>query len=501
MQPTTAQISQLWQIYLSNVDPLFKILHAPTIQNSVLGRIEKSSISRNEQALFSSIYFVSVASLENDECHILLHEQRKTLLSRFKQATENALCAANVVTTDEIEVLAAFLLYLISLQSLGEVERVWSMMGLAIRLAVKLKLPKLECQSNLSIFEKEMRKRLWSAIVNFDAQTSESVGRERYISFKELDLELVPGIGDVELFSTMRKLPEHERVMPEMLYVRLLAYFNTGVRTRSAPTVAKGLWQLMGSCEVSLSEQEDMLKVFKTKISSDIIQHCDPSVPLQLLTRLTSEIFLTKATLQSLKASYGSQIHISTETEGTQACRRSFKTSLVLMETVIELFSQPALRRWRWQFQVYFPWFGLLPLTKGAMLLKLPTDDEDVKRARNVLRAVFEHVIPSLNLSQRRSALSISIRRVLGCKSTQQSDRDRLPKDIVATSVNRHMLVFKHGNGSTPHNALLPGMGCSRSEADNRAAYSSDGDSYGIGESLQTDWNELYRLMTDLCQI
>lgn len=481
------------------MDPLFKILHAPTIQNSVLGSIEKSSISSNEQALFSAIYFVSVTSIEDDECIILLHEERQVLLSRFKKTTENALCAANIVTTSEIEVLAAFVLYLISLQSLGEVESVWSMIGLGIRLSRKFKLSKLDRQSNVSAFEQEMRKRLWWAVVNLDTQTAESVDRDSDTSVQGSDLELVPDIGDGGLCSSVQNIPEHNTVMPDMLYVRLLAYFNTSVRSKSAPTVPQGLWQLMGSCEVPLSEKEDILEAVKKKINSEIIQHCDPSVPLQILTRLTSEILLTKASLQSLTSSHDWQSRFGRDARDARASKRSFDASLVLMESVSELFLHPTLRRWQWHFRACFPWVGLLPLTNGAKLFKLPADDEDLTRACTVLRAIFDHIMPSLNLSQRRRELSVSIRKVLHCNSTQPSNQYFPAEDMIATSVSRHMFVAQPGHGSNPHNALLPGMNYAKSDTEMNDGYGSGRDAGDIGNRLPIDWAELDMLMTDFC--
>lgn len=70
----------LWQTYTSNIDPVMKLSHAPSVQHIVLGQIARPNISRNEQALTSSIYFVSVVSLTDDQCCKELQDTRVNLL-------------------------------------------------------------------------------------------------------------------------------------------------------------------------------------------------------------------------------------------------------------------------------------------------------------------------------------------------------------------------------------------------------------------------------------
>ena len=112
LQPSAAQVIQLWQAYLSNVDPIMKVFHAPSVQQMVLGQIGKASMEPSGQALMSSIYLVTTVSLTEDECQSTLQETRPELISKFRMAAEDALSAAGFVTTSDIVVLRAFVLYL-----------------------------------------------------------------------------------------------------------------------------------------------------------------------------------------------------------------------------------------------------------------------------------------------------------------------------------------------------------------------------------------------------
>lgn len=70
----------LWQIYCANIDPVMKLSHAPSVQHIVLGQISRPLLSRNEQALTSAIYFVSVVSLRDDQCRKELQDSRANLI-------------------------------------------------------------------------------------------------------------------------------------------------------------------------------------------------------------------------------------------------------------------------------------------------------------------------------------------------------------------------------------------------------------------------------------
>jgi hypothetical protein len=63
-----------WQIYMENVDPIVKILHAPTVTEIIKGlRADMNSITPGIEALMFSIYLAAITSMESDEvCHVSL---------------------------------------------------------------------------------------------------------------------------------------------------------------------------------------------------------------------------------------------------------------------------------------------------------------------------------------------------------------------------------------------------------------------------------------------
>jgi hypothetical protein len=115
LHPTPIQIFKLWQTYLDNVNPLAKLFHAPTVQQLVLSASgDLDEIPRNLEALLFGIYSVSAESLTSSECISLLGESKSTALQRFKTGAQWALGNANLLTSSDVMVLQAFVLFIVS---------------------------------------------------------------------------------------------------------------------------------------------------------------------------------------------------------------------------------------------------------------------------------------------------------------------------------------------------------------------------------------------------
>ena len=117
IHPTAMQMLQLWQTYLSNVDPLLRLTHTPTLQKQVFeasGRLtSRLSIDADLEALLFNIYFISINSLTENEILANFGETKSTLQARYHVASQQALLNANLMKTLDLAVLQAFVLHLV----------------------------------------------------------------------------------------------------------------------------------------------------------------------------------------------------------------------------------------------------------------------------------------------------------------------------------------------------------------------------------------------------
>jgi hypothetical protein len=112
--PSPIQMFQLWQIYISNVEPLLKITHTPTLQVQIISAsANPAKIPKPLEALMFAIYFAAITSLTEEEVHTTFSEDRAILLGRYHNATQQALVNAGFMRAPELTVLQALFLYLV----------------------------------------------------------------------------------------------------------------------------------------------------------------------------------------------------------------------------------------------------------------------------------------------------------------------------------------------------------------------------------------------------
>jgi Fungal Zn(2)-Cys(6) binuclear cluster domain len=114
--PTSHQIYTLCDIYLANVDPVSKLLHARSLRAYLQEGSETLDCSpgpRGLEALRFAISYVAIISISEEECKDRLGEDRAVLLARYRAGTESALARADFVTTTEMSTLQALTIYLV----------------------------------------------------------------------------------------------------------------------------------------------------------------------------------------------------------------------------------------------------------------------------------------------------------------------------------------------------------------------------------------------------
>ena len=106
---------QLWQAFVNNVDPLFKIIHIPSTQGIIYGAISNPiNVNAGINALLFAVYFAGVASLNSEQVMNLLGLTKNTALNTFKQGLEQSLAAAGFLDTPTLTTLQAITLYMVS---------------------------------------------------------------------------------------------------------------------------------------------------------------------------------------------------------------------------------------------------------------------------------------------------------------------------------------------------------------------------------------------------
>lgn len=118
--PKSHQVYTFCDIYLANVDPVFKILHGPSLRKYLQENTAELDCSPGRgglEALRFAIYYAAVTSLDNGECRHRIGEDRTVLLARYRVGTESALAKADFINTVEMSTLQALVIYLVGARS------------------------------------------------------------------------------------------------------------------------------------------------------------------------------------------------------------------------------------------------------------------------------------------------------------------------------------------------------------------------------------------------
>ncbi|KAI3572368.1 fungal-specific transcription factor domain-containing protein [Fusarium oxysporum f. sp. albedinis] len=197
-QPDPVHIFRLWQIYLERVNPLTKIIHVPTLQPYVTeATTNPDNIPQNYQCLLCAVSLMATVSLDEPECRELLGMPRGNLLQELVARTRHALLQFDLFSNDDMAVLQALVLFLISLQDHCDKQTAWIFSGTVLRIATNMGYHRDGELLNLIPFEIEMRRRIWWQILLQEASLT-GMGQKAFQ--RTFDTKQPQNFNDVDLF-------------------------------------------------------------------------------------------------------------------------------------------------------------------------------------------------------------------------------------------------------------------------------------------------------------
>ncbi|KAK3370618.1 putative C6 transcription factor [Podospora didyma] len=344
--PTRWQATQLWQMYLSNVDPLVKILHVPSVQPNLFAAINNpKDTPLDMSALLFSIYFAAVTSLRPHELQIILGQGRQAALNTYQRGLELSLNLGEFLDSPTITSLQAMALYLMCRRNSNSGRSGWILNGLLIRAAQSIGLHRDGEQFNLAPLDIEIRRRLWWQIMGSDGRVAEDHGLSAgptggYDGF--CDTKLPTHIDDRDLSPNMPAPPQSQPRFTEMTHFLV------------ASEMGQSLHQINQLSALNspnkMSKLEQYLATVKTRMEGQYLQYCDINIPIQkcalLLGRLLlgkSEVFVRQQSLRGLNA----------EQSAARATEDMLALACDTIELGIEMKTDELLNNFQWLFSTF----------------------------------------------------------------------------------------------------------------------------------------------------
>lgn len=235
LDPITA--FKLWQIYLERVNPLLKIIHAPTVQPLIVSTTaDIESTPLDQQALVYSIFGLAVLALRSDEITNMLgaEKQRDDFLQEFLTAVSVSLAQFGSLGRYNMVVLQAQIHTSIILMGQCNKHAAWVLSGTLVRIAMSMGYHRDGTHLSLSPFETEMRRRIWWQIVFFDIKLGIDSGLTHSSVPEHFNTKSPLNLNDADLFPDATDPLVHKEGPTEMAFVIVITRVSAYLLNKKA---------------------------------------------------------------------------------------------------------------------------------------------------------------------------------------------------------------------------------------------------------------------------
>ena len=376
---------QLAEIYLTQVDPILKILHRPSVEAHLLSGdsyLHYRLCHPAPTALASAIYYAASCALSPEKCVSDFGIEKRLLISKYQKNTKSALEDADYMITDDLTVLQAFVISLVrivlgySMQLLtgllqmamrchDNTRRFWTMLALALRIAQALSLHDPNPPFSVTIFEREMRHRLWHAIGWLDIQASFSRASEPMIQSSWLNFQPFLNINDEDISHGSEIQIAPNKGVPETCLFHVLA---SAQETARYLTVSSSITPYTNDAH----RRQELVFTFKQRAVNQFVGLQPEKVNFHwYLKELAHSIgvFLQLLAIRPPeKGAYAGNPRIS----GAGILRLAAEA----LDTRLKVYGNAKTQPWRWIHPLFFPWQALkialseIPICGNMRLVK-----------------------------------------------------------------------------------------------------------------------------------
>ncbi|KAI9844386.1 MAG: hypothetical protein M1837_005587 [Sclerophora amabilis] len=386
--PTPPQVGTFCSVYLSNVDPVLKLLHGPSLRRYLHGETRELACSPGTMGLHAlryAVFYAATTSLTPDECERQIGEERAALLTRYRAEIELGLAMADFVHTEELSTLQALVIFLFSVRANDSTRFSWTLTSLAVRIAHALGLHREGRFPPHSPFLLQMRRRLWWQICELDSHAASDRGSDPFIAKSSFNTKLPLHVDDEDLCpEDLHEVSEREGFV-QMTFslichevfdvIRQLNYVPAGESRRTLEE-ADDPW----------AKRRNRVIACQRRIEQRYLRQCKGNGPFQQYTRLAADIITAVMWLMTYRP-------LQRQTDITASIPVPYPGILHLSVEVIEkthqIYADPVGRPFKWQSSTWVMWHAM-----AVMLAELciQTEGTTVERAWAVVDSVFEEM-------------------------------------------------------------------------------------------------------------
>ena len=203
-----------------------------------------------------------------------------------------------------------------------------------------------------TVFEAEMRRRLWWSLTLFDSRVSETAFSRSSSLDPTWNCRAPLNVNDSDLRPEMKELPKIQSKVTESSFAVVrcelgdFARYSEFYLDFSNPAL-KPIARL--HFEIATTDSTELQKLEK-RIEDQYLQHCDQDNPIHFMTIWSTRTFIAKFRLLEHHSRF-SDSSVRTEEQHEVATAHALK----VLECDTKIMSSPLTTRFRWSNQFYFP--------------------------------------------------------------------------------------------------------------------------------------------------
>lgn len=271
------------------------------------------------------------------------------------------------------------------------------MFSIAFRIAHRMSIANEAINAKHSVFEGEMRRRLWWAMVLYDSRISEMTDYKTTQLVPTWDCKIPLNVNDFDIRPEMTTRPNDQETSTEALFAVVRGAIGNFIRYNAwhLDFVNPMLRHVAKATQQSFDPYDDNLNGLENIIENRYIKHCNSENPLHYMTTWWARNYLAKYRFFL----YCSRHSKSPDDQSTNQRDAIHSYALRMLECDTALMSSPLTKGYRWLIQFHFPFPAYVRIVQDLRQRPLgPQADKawDIMNANYAVR--FVDMEPSANL-------------------------------------------------------------------------------------------------------
>ncbi|OAP63963.1 hypothetical protein AYL99_03190 [Fonsecaea erecta] len=357
--PDIQVLRKMKDIYVDRVDPVMKILHIPTFWSSLANALQHPQETPNSlRAAMFCFCLATVSALDDDECQSLLGGPRPAMLAHYRTIARQTLINAGFLHTSSLMTLRAFSLFLIGVRTSNRHDTQYVLSGVAVRLALKMGLHRDGESLGLSLFETEMRRRLWWHIVHIDFRAADMMGMRPSLDLSTGDTKVALNVEDEDLSPGMVEPPSERSGITSIILCLVRCDIIGCLRKLASPSSSGAHWEVLTNPDVTTAKKDAVISQMEDLWERKYLRYCDPCNPLHIFASAMIRSCICKMRLLAHSPRLrlaGRRVKI------TQAERDIvFGNATKLLEYAVLVRGHQGLQKYTWRVGTSYLWDTML---------------------------------------------------------------------------------------------------------------------------------------------